>query len=205
MTTATLLAPAPAATTPPPVQWPRPYRWTVQQFHDANEQGVFGEGSRVILIHGELVEQGPMNPTHAMGVGLVNAVLSKVFAEGFYVRVQLPIFVKRDTDPIPDFAVVVGSPRDFPTHPTTAALVVEVADSSLALDTTTKAELYATAGIADYWVIDIQHRVLLVFRDPSPLPDGGMHYRTQLALTPADSVSPLAAPTATIRVADLLP
>ncbi len=206
MTTAALPTPAPAAATPPPLGLgPRPYRWTVALFHDANERGLFGEGRRIILIHGELWELGPMNAVHAMGVGLVNAALSKVFAEGFYLRVQVPLDVKRDTDPMPDFSVVPGSPRDFSTHPSAAILVVEVADSSLFLNTTTKAEIYATAGIADYWVLDLQHRVLLVSRDPMPLPDGGMTYRTRTTHAPADTASPLAAPTATIRVADLLP
>ena len=205
MTTATLPAPALAATTPPPVAWPRPYRWTVDQFHDANERGIFGEGRRIILIRGELVELGPMNALHAMGVGLVNAALSKVFADSFYIRVQVPLSVKRDTDPMPDISVVAGSPRDFPTHPSAAIIVVEVADSFLFLDTTTKVELYATAGIADYWVLDLQHRILLVYRDPMPLSDGGMTYRTQTTHGPADTVAPLAAPTATIRVADLVP
>ena len=48
-------------------------------------------------------------------------------------------------------------------------LVVEVADSSLTLDTTTTAELYATAGVPDCSVVDLENRKLLVFRDPEPL------------------------------------
>lgn len=100
---------------------------------------------------------------------------------------------------------MTGGPRDFPTHPATALLVIEVADSSLFLDATTKAELYAAAGIADYWVLDLENHRLLVYRDPAPLPDGGMTCRTQSALGPADSVSSLAVPSATVRVTDLLP
>jgi Uma2 family endonuclease len=85
--------------------------------------------------------------------------------------------------------------------------VVEVADSTLDQDTTTKAELYATAGIPDYWVLDVDGRRLLVFRDPAPLPTGlgATAYQTHLMLNPTDTVSPLATPTAVIRVADLLP
>ncbi len=86
-------------------------------------------------------------------------------------------------------------------------LIVEVADSSLFLDTTTKAELYATAGVPDYWVIDLENRRLLVFRDPVPLPAGlgATAYQTHRAHAPHDTVSPLAAPTASVRVGDLLP
>ena len=83
--------------------------------------------------------------------------------------------------------------------------MVEVADSTLARDTTVKAEMYATAGIADYWVLDLAHRELLVFRDPATLPDGGAAYRTHFTLDATESVSPLAMPGATVRVLDLLP
>ena len=86
-------------------------------------------------------------------------------------------------------------------------LVIEVSDTTLDSDTTVKAELYATAGIADYWVLDLNNRRLLIFRDPAPLPAGlgGTAYRTHLTLGPADAISPLAAPTVSFRVAELLP
>ena len=85
--------------------------------------------------------------------------------------------------------------------------MVEVADSTLARDTSTKAALYAGAGVADYWVIDLDNRRLLVFRDPIALPAGlgATAYRTQLTLGPTDSVAPLAALAAACRVGDLLP
>ena len=107
---------------------------------------------------------------------------------------------------MPDIAVVAGGPRDFTaTHPTTAGLVVEVSDTTLALDLAEKAELYATAGVSDYWVLDLTGRRLLVFRDPAPVAAGGAAYRTHLTLGPTDTVSPLAASSAVIAVADLLP
>jgi Uma2 family endonuclease len=84
-------------------------------------------------------------------------------------------------------------------------LVVEVADSSLFFDTTAKAELYAEMKIPEYWVLDLEHRQLLVFRDPAPLAAGGHAFQTHLSLKETDSISPLAAPHATIRIAELLP
>jgi Uma2 family endonuclease len=83
--------------------------------------------------------------------------------------------------------------------------VVEISDTSLTYDLTTKAELYATAGIPDYWVLDVDGRQLIVFRDPQPIPDGGAAYRSRTTHAPADAVAPLAAPSAAVRVADLLP
>ena len=98
-----------------------------------------------------------------------------------------------------------GTLQDFQLkHPTTAELIVEIADSSLFEDTTTKAEVYATGGIPDYWVLDVENRLLLIFRDPAPLPEGGSAYRTCLKLKESDGATPLALPTASIRVGDLL-
>ena len=111
-------------------------------------------------------------------------------------------------DPSPDLVVVQGTREDYATkQATSAVLVVEVADSSLFLDTTTKAELYATAQVPEYWVIDLENRRVLVFRDPVPLPTGlgATAYRSHTTFDPNDSFSPLAAPHVTVRACDLLP
>ncbi|MBI2370409.1 MAG: Uma2 family endonuclease, partial [Deltaproteobacteria bacterium] len=104
--------------------------------------------------------------------------------------------------------VVPGSPRDYlDAHPTTALLVVEVADTTLVYDRDLKGSLYARAGIAEYWIVNLTDRALEVYRDPAPSPRAryGSSYQTFQRLSPPDSVSPLAAPWARIAVADLLP
>jgi Uma2 family endonuclease len=153
------------------------------------------------------MEEGPMNPPHRIALELTDRAMRSVFGSGWRVCVQMPLILGQQTDPEPDLAIVKGDPRGSATHPTTAALVIEVADTSLNHDITTKAETYAAGGIPDYWVLDVAGRRLLVFRDPLPLPTGlgAAVYKTQLALGPADSATPLAAPSSPIRVADLLP
>ena len=148
-----------------------------------------------------------MDPPHAEALEVLTEAIRTVFGLGWRIRIQLPLHVDQDNNPMPDVAVVAGKPGYHGAHPTTAALVVEVADATLASDITDKAERYATAGIADYWVLDLNGRRLLVFRDPVPLPAGlgATAYKTHLTLGTTDSVSPLAAPASTIRVADLLP
>ncbi len=184
---------------------PRPLLWTVAEFHRVNGSGIW-LGRRPILLRGVILEQGPMDPPHATGVALVTKALAAVFGTGWELRGQLPLVFGLHTDPIPDMAVVTGSARDYAAiHPTTAALVVEVRDTTLATDLTEKVELYAEAGIADYWVADVDGKRLLVFRDPYQHPAGGFTYRTHLTLGPTDTVTPLAAPHASVKVADLLP
>jgi Uma2 family endonuclease len=179
----------------------------VKAFHQACERKAWGDGKRMILIRGELFEVPPMKPLHATGIRLVNAVLPRVFPAEYVIQVQLPLVLDLETDPIPDFAVVAGDVRTFLTaHPTTASLVVEIASTSLDADLTTKAELYATAMITEYWVLDLHNRRLYVLRDPVPVPGNGVaSYRTQLTYAEADTVSPLAVPDKSIKVADLLP
>ncbi len=205
-----LTATAPNSTfTPPPVRAvslpPRKKsKWSVDEFHRVRATGVW-DGLRTYLIRGEIWEQGEMNPPHAVIVGLVQDVLRILFGFGFTVRAQVPL-VLTDSSPFPDLAIVKGQQRDYlKVHPNTADLIVEIADSSLFEDTTTKAEVYATGGILDYWVVDVENRLLIVFRDPAPLPDGGLAYRTRLELGIADTLAPLAAPSSPVRVADLLP
>jgi Uma2 family endonuclease len=121
--------------------------------------------------------------------------------------VQMPLVLGQSTDPEPDLAVVAGSPRSTASHPTTAALVVEVADTSLRYDTTVKLAAYAASSISEYWVLDVNGRQLLVFRDPQPDPTAAQvqAYLIQWVLGPTDTIAPLAAPSGSVLVADLLP
>ena len=199
----------PATLTPPPASstGPKPYRWSAAEFHDLSDQGRF-EGKRVILLRGEILQMAAPNPHHDTGLLLATEVLTAVFRPRYVVRNQMGLDLGQDTDPVPDLAFVPGSARDYSNRQaTTAALVVEVADSTFDYDITVKAELYATGGIPDYWVLDVAGARLHVFRDPAPLPTslGATAYRTHLNLGPGDTISPLAVPTATVTVADLLP
>jgi Uma2 family endonuclease len=166
------------------------------------------EGRRAFLLDGIVLENGPMDTPHSVALGLVELAVRTAFGPGWWLRGQSPLHVDEHNDPLPDCAVVPGSPRDYlAKQPSTAALVVEIADTSLSIDVTDKAECYASAGVPDYWVLDLNGRQLFVFRDPAPLPAGlgATAYRTKRTLAPTDQVSPLAAPNALIQVNDLLP
>jgi Uma2 family endonuclease len=150
-----------------------------------------------MLINGVILEEGPMNPPHAITLELVEAAIRTAFGAGWRVRNQSPLVLGQDIDPAPDLAVIAGTPRGSSGHPTTADLVIEVADSSLDFDMKDKRLVYARAGIREYWVVDINGRRLLVYRDPQ-----AGDYTTQLIFGPADTVAPLAVPSGTVRVAD---
>jgi len=185
----------------------KPRAWSVVQFQRLYEQGFFESGERIELIEGEIVPMSPQNPPHARGVTWTNMVLTRLFSATHVVRVQLPIDLTPYSEPEPDFALVSLDHMLHATgHPTFADLIVEVADSSLDYDRDEKASLYARVGILDYWILNMQQRCLEVHRNPVPAPRRiyGHEYANVTVLDLDQTVTPLAQPTASVRVADLL-
>ena len=181
----------------------RRHRRPPKEYHALGDLGLFN-GRRVELINGEIFEMSPKGWPHVVGCRKTAEILEKAFAGIGWVARQEPLRII-ESEPEPDVSVHQGRFEDYADHPTTALMIVEVGDTSFDHDTTTKAELYATAGIADYWVLDVVSSRLFVFRDPTPIVAGGTAYRTHLAFASNDSVAPLSAPSYSVRVADLLP
>ncbi|HEX9940399.1 MAG TPA: Uma2 family endonuclease [Thermoanaerobaculia bacterium] len=176
-------------------------RWTREEYERRVNEGYFQPGDRVELVDGVLYEMSPQNSLHAAGVRAANEALRPVFTEGYDIRSQFPLALGDDSEPEPDIAVVPGTWGDYiDSHPTTAVLVVEVADSSLYHDRKRKGRLYARAGIPEYWLLNLVKGCLQVYRNPK---DGV--YTTRFVLRAGDTVSPLARPEASIPVASLLP
>jgi Uma2 family endonuclease len=182
-------------------------RWRRPEYERLVELGIF-VGERLELLDGVLVVREPQGSRHAAIVGQVGQVLRAVFGEGWHVRLQAPLALDDDSEPEPDVAVVAGSFRDYvDAHPSSAALVVEVADTSLRLDRRVKASLYARGGLPEYWIVDLVDGAVEVLRDPQPTVDTthGWAYRFVDVLRPPAVLSPLGAPTARLAVVDLLP
>jgi Uma2 family endonuclease len=196
------------ATTEPEIfTEPRIHRWTREEYYKLGSIGFF-EDKRVELIEGQVIDMSPIYEPHATAVTLADDVLREVFRKGWVVRVQNPLSVGEDSDPQPDVAVIEGKARDFKdAHPSTAALVIEIADSSLFYDRNTKASLYAKAGIADYCILNLQERQIEIHRQPvaDEQAEYGFSYADVHIFKEGEIVSPLAKPDAVIAVTDLLP
>jgi Uma2 family endonuclease len=183
-------------------------RWTRIEYERLIDEGAFGEENRIELLGGALVVREPQGSPHAMGIRMAEEALRLVFAGGWDVRVQLPVALDEDSEPEPDVSVVPGSFRDYRHgHPPRAVLIVEVAESSLALDRIDKGSLYARAGLTDYWVVNLVDHALEVRREPSMDVGApyGWRYASLTVLRAGDVVTPLAAPHASIPVVDLIP
>jgi Uma2 family endonuclease len=183
----------------------RTRRWTRREYDRLIELGVLHEDEPIELLAGRMVVREPQRTPHAVATQLAAEALRVAFGAGWTVRVQLPLALDDASEP--DVAVVRGAPRDYlREHPSSPALVVEVARDSLRTDRTLKARLYARAGIGDYWIVNLVDRILEVHRSATGL---GARRRATYAeidrLGPSEAIAPLAALAARIVVADLLP
>jgi Uma2 family endonuclease len=145
------------------------HRLTVADYHRLGEAGILGEDDRVELLEGQLVDMSPIGPRHALAVDALNELLVFAVAGRAHVRVQNPVTLDNGSEPQPDLTVVrrpwSGYPRAHP-GPADVLLLIEVADSSLELDLGAKRAIYARAGIAEFWVVDLTTDTVLVHRDP---------------------------------------
>ena len=182
---------------PPPLESLPRKKWTVCEIEELLSKGWYpGDGYE--LIDGELIDKkmGKNNP-HVVAALLMHEWLVGIF--GFRrVHKEDPVNVDEHNEPEPDL-VVFRAPLQASgrkPQPEDVLLVVEVAASSLAMDRSIKADLYACAGIPDYWVLDVNRRRMIVHREPK---DG--KYASVVAYSEDESVAPLAAPESAFRVA----
>jgi Uma2 family endonuclease len=184
------------------------YRWTRRQYARLIDRGVLDEDDPIELLDGLLLVKEPQASPHRTAVLLAAKAAERAFGEGWFVQIQSPIVVDDRSEPEPDVCVVPGSPRDYvDAHPARAALVIEVAASGLRVARGRKAAAYARGGIKDYWIVNLVDRVLEVYREPArPGPARrAWGYAAIVTLGAGATVTPLAAPCASIPVADLLP
>jgi Uma2 family endonuclease len=183
-------------------------RWTRAEYERMIACGILGEDEHVQLIAGEIVMMAPQNSPHFTAITLSAHALQAAIPSGYYVRSQGPLALGLDSEPEPDIAVVAGAPRDYrDQHPSTARLIVEISDTTLAFDRQQKGSLYARAGIQDYWILNLSQRTLEVHRSPVADPSApyGHSYSARRRVSETETVTPLAFPDVSIAVADLLP
>jgi Uma2 family endonuclease len=185
---------------------PQVLRWSRRDYNQMARVGLLAD-KHVELIEGQVIVMSPMGSLHATTVALAAKVVEPLFGPSYFVRWQMPLAIGPFSEPEPDIALIKDAIRDYATdHPTTAALIIEVADTSLSYDWETKGSLYAKAGIADYWIINLVDHRLEVYRQPA-VDEGtayGYRYAQQNIFTGSDAVSPLEISGSSLIVSDLL-
>ena len=186
----------------------RTRRWTRAEYDRLIDIGVFLSGEPLELLRGELIVSELQGSAHYTAIGLVEDALRAALGPGWLVRSQGPIEFDDESEPEPDIAVMRGDRRSYShRHPSRPALVLEVAESSLAFDREHKGSLYARARLDDYWIVNLVDRVVEIYRRPVPDTSApfGSRYASKEVLSAESSVELLEVPGARILVSDLLP
>lgn len=204
----TAVAPTPPAITPAPpplFAGVAPLRtFTVDEYHRMLAAGILIECETTELLSGYLVRKMPRGSPHDSTLDLLDQFFVPVLPADWYARSQRAVTFA-DSEPEPDFAVVRGPRLRYrQSHPHAAdiALVVEVSDSSLRVDRHGKAAIYAEAGIAVYWIVNVVDRQIEVLTQPA-----GSGY-TQRDVYPVGTVVPIVldgAQVGAVAVADIMP
>jgi Uma2 family endonuclease len=178
-----------------------PHHWTREEYERAVEAGAF-ERWKIELVEGVLYNMAAQGTWHTSAVQkLLRELQSITSGKRLVVRPQMPLAVSEDSLPEPDIVVTAEDPDDYSrSHPTAAALVVEVADTSLWYDREVKSAVYARAGIPEYWIQNLVSWQLEIYRKPADA-----RYASSTVLKSTDKISPLFAPADSILVARLFP
>ncbi|MBF2063867.1 MAG: Uma2 family endonuclease [Calothrix sp. C42_A2020_038] len=130
--------------------------------------GIITEDDPVELLEGWIIQKMPKNPPHRVANKLVRNTFEQIVPAGWYVDAQEPVTLE-DSEPEPDVVIVKGATRDYiERHPGSQdlALVVEIADSTLERDRSYKKRIYARAGIAIYWIVNLPEQKIEVYTQP---------------------------------------
>jgi Uma2 family endonuclease len=177
-------------------------RFTRSEYHRMGEVGILTRSERVELIRGEIITMSPQSRRHRAFIDNLNQLLVERLAGRATVSIRMPIVLSEDTEPEPDIQILRRRTvpyKDREADADDALLVIEVAESSLAYDRSTKLGLYAAAGIPEYWVVDCAAESIEVHRTPH-----AGSYRDVMRCAGADAtVAVQAVPDVALALADI--
>jgi Uma2 family endonuclease len=186
------------------VMWtPERTRISAERFDKMIAAGVLTKYDRVELIEGDMINEPGINPPHSAITARLTERL--VLSVGRSVMVSPCGSVRLGDFSVPQPDLMLLTRREdfyFGRRPTAAdvLLLIEVSDSTLAYDQSTKRALYARYGVEEYWVVDVQGERVFVYSEPA-----GEGYARVVECTAADIVSPRAVPVVQIQVGTLFP
>jgi Uma2 family endonuclease len=174
-------------------------KWTIEEYHRLVETGLLDD-KRVELLEGIIVDMAPEGMPHAVYCSESIKYLRTLLGDRAEVREAHPITLPNNSEPEPDIAIVSAPIRQYLTHhpyPADIFWLIEYADSTLRKDLNEKKRVYASAGIQEYWVVNLQASELVVFRDLE-----NDTYGSETILT-TGNISPLSFPDLQVDVTKL--
>ena len=177
------------------------HKFTTQQYHLMHEAGVFAQGDRLELINGEIKKMSPIGRKHVACVLRLAKLFERKLHEHVIISAQNPILLDNGSEPQPDLAII--KPREdfyedgLPT-PSDILLIIEVADSTISYDREVKSPLYASVGIPEMWLFDMNKKAIEGYSQPS-----ASGYKQINRYEQNDKLSMLAFPDVTFRWEEL--
>lgn len=173
-----------------------PHKWTIDDYHRMIEAGILDD-LKVELLKGEIVQMPPEREPHAFRSHEAGKYLTRLLGDKADIRQGKPITLPNDSEPEPDIAIIQLLGREYLVHhpyPENIFWLIEYSNATLTKDLEIKSKIYAEAGIAEYWVVNLKKLVLVVFRDPQ---DG--EYASKMTLA-SGTLQPLAFPEISVSV-----
>lgn len=175
-------------------------KWTLNDYHQMIDAGIL-DHRQVELLRGEIVEMSPEGTPHANKSTQAGEYLMRLLGDAAQVRSAKPITLPNGSEPEPDLAIVQRLPDEYDRHhpyPNQIFWVIEYSNTSLSIDLGIKAEVYAEAGLQEYWVANLKERALIILRDPI-----AGRYQSQQTVQQG-TLTPLAFPAIALSVDRLL-
>ncbi|MGF1673725.1 MAG: Uma2 family endonuclease [Rivularia sp. (in: cyanobacteria)] len=169
-----------------------PKRFTIDEYHRLIELGFLTEGDSIELIRGELIQMAAKGTFHSVCSSILCRQLDRLLGDKAVIRGQDPITLLNNSEPEPDIVIARGKDEDYLAHHPYAEdilLLIEISDSTLDYDQTTKLAVYAEAGITNYWIVNLQVRQLECYSQPYQNAQGKFDYLSKQIFLSNDSVS----------------
>jgi Uma2 family endonuclease len=179
-----------------------PHRFSVKDYYRLAETGVLRPDARVELLDGRIIDMSPIGPLHGGVVKRLTRVFTRFPQGRWLLAVQDPVRLEDHSEPQPDLMLLRPADDDYSSRhpkPEDVFLLIEVSDSTLETDREDNLPIYAQAGIAEVWIVNLIDGTLEVHREPH---DSG--YTNTQILHEGDSIAPTRFPDAVIEVAQLL-
>ncbi len=189
-----------------PIGTARPKRFTVNDYHRLIETGIIPEDHRLELIRGEIFEMAAKGSPHTVCTGLLCRQLDRLVGDIVAIRSQEPITLPNDSEPEPDVVIALGQLQDYLLHhptPDQILLIIEVADSSLSYDRTTKLSLYAEFNIPHYWIANVPAKQMECHSHPYQDSEGNFSYKSRQAIVATQELNLPDFPEVSLNLSDI--
>jgi len=181
---------------------PALHRFTAEEYHRLGELGILSPDARVELIDGAIHDMSPIGPLHSGVVNRLNRFFTLRAKNRWIVSAQNPVGLDSYSEPEPDGVLLKLAPDDYVSQhpaPDDVFLLIEIADGTLDFDRGKKLQIYARAGISEFWIVNLQETTIEIFREQH-----FTDYEKRIVLRAGEKASPSAFPDVAVDVAELL-